>query len=287
MSYEQKYLKYKQKYLELKSKLANINTETENNNVTTQYQLSDTPVNDMKGGDFYAFLNKNNNIENEINQRVNVINNQSVKNTQTENMVLTETPQAQDGGYDVDMNNLASFTPPKGPPPVVKPNGGIVNSVPSMNNASTIGEVAVVAANQSDNPAGFNQKDLGNKAVPVDKDVAVNDPASIDKAAPAESQTKYSVESPQMSDVENTTDIENIFKQLGGKRKSKKEIDDSSDIFGSSDSISIDDSNSSSDFSATPPVPSDTNPFEDSADNATASGSPGTGSPGTGSPFSA
>ena len=262
MSYEQKYLKYKQKYLELKSKLANINTETENNNETTQYQLTETPVNDMKGGDFYAFLGKHNNMENEINQRVNSQNNQPVQNTQTENMVLTETPQAQDGGYQLEMNNVASFVPPEGPtPPVVQTDGGIVHTVEPMNlNVPKIGDVAVTNDIPDNTIVGANQSDLGNQAVPVVQNVQ------------AETNNKYSVESPQMSDAENTTDIENIFKQLGGKRKSKKEIDDSSDIFGSSDSISLDDSNSSSDYSATPPVPSDTNPFEDSA--ATVSGSP-------------
>ena len=199
----------------------------------------------MNGGDFYAFLGKYNNMENEINQRVISQNNQPVQNTQTENMVLTETPQAQDGGYQLDMNNVAPFAPPEGPTqPVVNTDGGIIHDVQV---APTIADVAV----NDDVPVGADQSDLGNQAVPV------------------EANNKYSVEAPQMSDVENTTDIENIFKQLGGKRKSKKEIDDSSDIFGSSDSISIDDSNSSSDYSVTPPVPSDTNPFENSADVAT------------------
>jgi hypothetical protein len=239
MSYEQKYLKYKQKYLELKNNLNSIettnNSVTETKNTPTQYQLSDTPVNEMNGGDFYSFLGKYNNMEDEISNRVNVLNTQQVQPKQPENMVLTETPQAQDGGYQL---NTAPFKPPvEQTPPVVKPDGGIVNVEPTIK--PSIADIAV-----SDSPQPLNQSDLGDKSTPV------------------ETNSKNLVESPQLSDVENTTDIENIFKQLGGKRKSKKDIDDSSDIFGSSDSISLDDSNSSSDYSATPPVPSDSNPFE-------------------------
>ena len=263
MSYEQKYLKYKQKYLELKSKLNNINTETDINNNSTQYQLSETPVNNMNGGDFYSFLGKTN-IENHINSKAVESFNNNVENTNmhtnmnTENIELTETPQ--DGGYNkIDVTKLAPFAPSPGVnPPNVKTDGGIVNTLPPELIQPSNTKITDISVSNNDIIPN-DQSDLGDKSVPVNF---------------TEANNKYSVESEHMSDVQNTTDIENIFKQLGGKRKSKKDIDDSSDIFGSSDSISLDDSNSSSDYSATPPVPSSTNPFEESVSAASPRASP-------------
>jgi hypothetical protein len=237
MSYEQKYLKYKQKYLELKGKL-NINSDTKNTDQDTQFQLSETPENNMKGGDFWNFLNKpsNNsfNIKNTHNKNTTP-QNEVPETAQTEQLALTDTPNSH-GAYsqlpiiNVDGTpNLAKAQSPSSGTPVIQ---------------------------------------TGVEPHPVNP-VTINDVKVMPPSPPQVAQSKYSIESDKLSDIENTTDIENIFKQLGGKRKSrrsrKKSIDDSSDIFGSSDSISIDDSNSSSDFSVTPAVPSDTNPFEETS----------------------
>lgn len=242
MSYEEKYLKYKQKYLELKNKLNNINNQSEDPEIpeTTQYQLTETPVNEMNGGDFYSFLGKyeNNNVENVINNQV-----QNSFNAETENMVLTETPQGQEGGE-------APFVQPEPPVHLPTTQGEMVNVNP-VDSVKSIADIVV--------PEPTATPDVNN---------VLAEPTGEVVPQVATESKNIVLENENMSDVENTTDIENIFKQLGGKRKSKrtqKDIEDMEDIFGSSDDISIDDSNSSSDYSATPPVPSDTNPFEDEA----------------------
>lgn len=253
MSYEQKYLKYKQKYLELKNKLQSINTESENKtnvetNTQAQYELTETPVNNMTGGDFYSFLGRNNNMENMIQ---NQVHNQVQNQVTSENMFLTETPVAQDGGYKLNMDNVAPVTNMPGNPVPDVTSGQMVNNNPA-DSVKSIADIVV--------PEPTATPDVNSTLAQPTGDIV--------PVAATESKNMVMPDEEGLSNVENTTDIENIFKQLGGKRKSKrskKNLDDSSDIFGSSDSISIDDSHSSSDYSATPPVPSDTNPFEDNS----------------------
>jgi len=210
MSYEQKYLKYKQKYQELKKQFGGVHLlETENN--AEEFNLTDTPTYEPQ-----LVQKGGNNIEMDI------------------DYTLTDTPTfAQNGG---SMQESCGQQ------------GGSLTLSPASFNITPPLESCMGVVNPQPNvavPIPPPQPPVIPMAVILEvnstPDMAVNNKNLVNGAEELNSTT-------ELSEIQNTEEIEKLFNQFGGKHISSSSSSSSSNSDSDSDSLSdFDDSISLSD----------------------------------------
>ncbi len=187
MSYEQKYLKYKQKYQELKKSLNLSSVHKMQTEVEIQdFVLTDTPtmenVNMVGGGD-----------SNEMPTQEELV----------EDYFLTETPTNEQYGGMIPLAP-ASF----GPTVPLTTCPGQVNPMPDVSMG-----LSGVMANMAANPQGpvppAPVPQVGGEDLPGNDELI----GGGDEVASEEFNTTTDV-----SEIQNTEDIEKLFNQFGGKR---------------------------------------------------------------------
>jgi hypothetical protein len=229
-----------------------------------EYELTATPTNSMRGGNFLNYISNNHTGEEpEMGEPdMGEPEMEEPEMEDEEDMVLTTTPMMEGimtGGWSLD--NVSAYVSSGN---VSAPSiSGCTNA--NVNPQPTMSPVAATQVQPSTNvvvpPATTNvmTQPTGEVVAQTAADVSVMPTANSKNMVNMNSDE-------ELSEIENTTDIEKIFKQLGGKRNTNDEEDIFSDneenIFSEDDSEDIfsdeEDIDSFSDASLTP---SSTNPF--------------------------
>ena len=194
MSYEQKYLKYKQKYQELKKHINVSNVHKMQTEVDIQdFILTDTPTMDNMTGGGDADVNME----------------------ETVDFNLTDTPTEQVGG-------MVSLTPATfGPTVPLTTCPGQVNPMPDVSMGLS-GTLSGLAANPSGPvlPAPVPQVAGGENYLISAEEVELQLGGGDSEAMGEELNTTTDV-----SEIQNTEDIERLFDQFGGKRGRPRKVD--------------------------------------------------------------
>jgi hypothetical protein len=215
MSFEQKYLKYKQKYQELKRQIGGGNAhKLETDNDMDEFVLTATPT-------------------------INDITNKQVGGGNEEEYVLSDTPvEEMKGGAALSPASYTAPTPLAACPGQVNPLPNVMPpglpNFPNMN----VGQTQVPVGSNIKTFTQVNQAAPAVQAVPPAPVAAVQN-KNLVNAVEVDNTTT------ELSEIQNTEDIEKLFSQYGGKHRDRESSSSSS-----SESDSEDLESSSSDFSS-------------------------------------